>query len=168
MYITQACSRWQSSPILKIMQTKISKYSILTACIQKQDELIKRFEERVKVMKADTYARSESASQRENRTAGKIELLSTYENEHGFAQAEMEYLKSLDSAKVNTIAEPGAVVLTNHLDFFIGVSTEKVEVDGQLMYGISTEAPLYKVMQGLGKGKTFTYNEKEYVIEEVY
>lgn len=155
-------------PYLICMQTKISKKSILAACFQKQDELIKRFEERVSMMKADTYSRSESASQRENRTAGKIELLSTYENELGFAKAEMEYLRSLDSAKVNSIAEPGAVVITNHLVFFIGVSTEKVEVEGQLMYGISTEAPLYKAMQGLGKGQTFAYNEKEYLIEEVY
>lgn len=140
---------------------------ILSACIQLQDALIERYRNRVITTKEDTFSRTESASQRENRTAGKIELLSTYENELGFAQVEREFLKSLDPEHVNMVAEPGALVITNHLTFFIGVSTDKVEVEGEVLYGISTHAPIYKAMQGLGKGKVFSYNEKEYLIEEV-
>lgn len=155
-------------PIERIpMKKNITKSMILTACIQLQDALIDRYRNRVIMAKEDTYSRTESASQREDRTAGKVELLATYENELGFAQAEREFLNSLDPNYTNTVAEPGALVITNHLVFFIGVSTDKVTVEGEVFYGISTHAPIYKAMQGLGKGKTFSYNEKEYIIEEV-
>ncbi len=146
----------------------ISKDQVLEACTQKQEELIKNFESRVNTSSADAYDDNQSASQSEDRTAGKIDLLSTFENELAFAQTEMAFLKSLDPSKENTKVEPGAVVLTNHLNFFIGVSSEKMEVDGEDIFGISTKAPIYASMQDKQKGDSFEYNEKVYEIQEVY
>jgi hypothetical protein len=47
------------------------------------------------------------------------------------------------------------------------VSSEKVEVNGESVFGISTKAPIYANMRGLEKGK-FQFNETHYVIEDVY
>ena len=150
------------------MKGHISKEEILNTCLVKQEELIENFDSRVTEMKADAYSHSESASQTENRTAGKIELLSTLENEKGFAQAELGYLKSLNIKKESTIVEPGAVVITNLRTFFIAVSSEKIEIDGQVIFGISTGAPIYSVMEGLSKGDKYEFNGTAYEIEDVY
>ena len=85
---------------IKRMKKKITKSRILDACIQKQEELIKSFEDRVSVSKADAYEHEHSASQTENRTAGKVELLRTFEKELGFVRMEMEFLKSLNPEKM--------------------------------------------------------------------
>ena len=150
------------------MKKKIAKSQILDACMQKQEELIKSFEDRVNVSKADAYDHEHSASQTENRTAGKVDLLRTFEKELGFVRMEMEFLKSLNPEKINTAVEAGAVVITNRMNFFIAVSSEKIEVDGEMIFGMSTKAPLYTAMQGMEKGKSFEFNGTEYEIEEVY
>lgn len=150
------------------MSEKISKEQILSACIQKQEDLIKNFESRVDEMKADAYGQNQSASQSENRTAGKIELLSTLQSELGFAQMEMGYLKSMKPDVTHEIVEPGAVVVTDKRTFFIAVSSEVVEIDGQEIFGISTKAPLYQVMAGCKKGDKFEYNGTSYKIEDLY
>lgn len=146
----------------------ISKDLILKTCIKKQEELVKNFNSRVTEMREDTYTQDHSASQTEDRTAGKVEILSTLERELAFVQMEMGYLKSLNPGKVNEKVEPGAVVVTNQRTFFIAVSTEKVEIDGQEVFGISTKAPIYAAMEGLKKSDTFSFNGVHYTIEDVY
>ena len=146
----------------------ISKDIILKTCIEKQEELVKNFDSRVTEMREDAYSQDHSASQSEDRTAGKVEILSTLERELAFVQMEMGYLKSLNPGKVNEKVEPGAVVVTNQRTFFIAVSTEKVDIDGQEVFGISTKAPIYAVMEGLAKGDTFSFNGIDYKIENVY
>lgn len=150
------------------MKKNISKAAVLAACLQKQEELIENFESRVNESKADTYSHSQSESQSEDRTAGKMELLNTYRHELAFAKSEMNFLKSLNATIAHAKAEAGAMVITNHLNFFIGVSSEKIEVDGTEVFGVSTNAPIYKTMEGMGKKDKFLFNKKEYIIEDVY
>ena len=150
------------------MKSRIDKTRILEACIQKQDELIDNFTQREAEMNKDTFSQNESASQSEDRRAGKYELLKVIGDELAFAQEELAYLNRLDITKENTVVAPGAVVVTEQFVFFIGVSSEKVEVDGDTVLGISTKAPIYANMRGLEKGSKFQFNETHYIIEDVY
>lgn len=150
------------------MTNRINKTRILEACIQKQNELIANFTEREAEMNADTFSQNESASQSEDRRAGKYELLKAIGDELAFAQKELTYLKSLDVTTESTRVAPGAVIVTETFTFFIGVSSEKVEVDGKEIFGMSTLAPIYKNMKGLNKRDTFNFNETNYVIEDLY
>lgn len=150
------------------MKNKIVKTRILEACIQKQHELIENYMKREAEMNDDTFSQNESPSQSEDRRAGKYELLKVIGDELAFAQKEMAYLAALDVTKENTVVVPGAVVVTERFVFFIGVSSEKVELDGETIFGISTRAPIYANMKGLQKGSAFHFNETNYVIEDVY
>ncbi len=149
------------------MKKNITKKMVLDACLQKQEELVESFEGRVNTMKSDVYGQNQSASQSEDRTAVKVDMMNTYKTQLVFARREMEYLKSLDASVANTIVEPGALVLTDGMNFFIGVSTEKIEVEGEDIYGISTNAPIYQSMAGLKKGAKFQFNDTEYKIESI-
>ena len=150
------------------MKKIISKEVIRDTCLQKQLELINNYGSRVNEMTAEANSQNQSASQSEDRNAGNIEILSTMESELEFVQREMALLKSLNPNQVNTIVEPGAVVVTKERTFFIAVSSEKVDIDGQVIFGISTNAPIYLVMQGLKKGDSFEFNGVAYKITDVY
>ena len=152
----------------KNMKNKISKSLILQAYIKQQHELIESFKHREAEMKKDVYSRNESTSQSEDRTAGKMDLLRALGNEYVFVQQEMAFLDSLEATKVNSVVEPGAIVVTDQITFFIGISSDKVEIDGATIFGISTKAPIYRSMEGLQKGNSFQFNETNYTIEEVY
>ncbi len=150
------------------MKKNISKEIILQVCMQKQEALINNFNDRVTERRADASSQNQSASQSEDRNAGDVEVLNTLENELVFAQLELSALKAIDPTQKNTTVEPGAVVVTNERIFFIAVSSEKFEVDGEVIYGISTNAPIYSVMQGLAKDDRFEFNGTAYDIENVY
>ncbi|UQD55871.1 hypothetical protein [Flavobacterium sp. K5-23] len=146
----------------------IDKNLILEACLQKQNDLIESFTNRLENMESDAMDHDHSPSQSESRTAGKMELLNAIGKELEFAQREMEFLKNLDPSKVSDVVEPGAVVVTNKMTFYICVSIEKFEVEGNEFFGMSFKAPIYAVMRGLAKGTTFKYNETEYDILDIY
>jgi hypothetical protein len=150
------------------MKNRIDKNQILQACIEKQDELIDHFKKRESEVNDDTFSQMESASQSEDRRAGKYELLKALGDELAFAQQGLTYLNSLDVTKDSSVVEPGAIVVTGQLIFFIGISIEKVEIDGATIVGISTRAPIYASMKGLQKESAFKFNETNYVIEDVY
>ena len=146
----------------------ISKKLILDACLKKQNDLIDNFTSRLESMESDAFEYDNSPSQTESRAAGKIELLNAVGKELDFAKREMEFLKTLDAEKENSIVEPGALVVTNKLTFYISVSIEEITVEGKSIFGISTKAPIYAVMRGLETGATFKFNETEYLINKIY
>ena len=149
------------------MKKTISKQAVLNICIQMQEDQVANFENRVASERGDITNTDDSASQSEDRQAGKAELLAIYEKELAFSTADLQYLKSIALDKESSVVEPGALVVTKEIVFFISISTEKFEIDGMTVIGISVHAPIYKAMEGLGKGDAFTFNETEYLIEKL-
>lgn len=151
-----------------MIMKKINKKEILAACIEKQNELIASFTDRIGTMEDDVMDRTNSASQSDNRSPERIELMNAIGLELDFAKREMEFLKNLDVSKEFETIEPGAVVVTEKMTFYICVSIEEFEVDGSKLFGISTKAPLYLEMNGLKTGDTFSFNKQTYTIKDVY
>lgn len=151
-----------------IMKNKIAKSHIKQVCIQKQEELIDSFKQHEAEMYKDTFSQNAIASQTEDRKAGKVDVLKALGKELVFAQEELVYLNSINVTGESSVVEPGAVVITDQITFFIGVSSEKIEVDGEEIIGISTKAPIYAKMIGLKKGSPFQFNETKYLIEDLY
>lgn len=147
---------------------KISKKEVLKICIEQQKELIENYNQRIKELKADTFKNNASASQTEDRRSGKVDILNAMEKELSFAQKELTYLDEFDISAENTEVSPGAIVITNQLNFFIGISTDKIEIDGITIVGISTNAPIYASMKNLHQNDSFKFNETAYQIKDVY
>ena len=86
-----------------------------------------------------------------------------------FARDEMELLNRM------VILEPlhdkvtlGSVVETDKKTFYVSASIEEFEVDGKKLFGLSTQTPAYKAMQGLKKGDSFSIRDITYKIRDVY
>ena len=150
------------------MNHKIAKATILSTCLQKQQELIDHFNQRVEDVKAEAYNNNETPSQTDEGSNSPEEFLQTLGEELDFVKAEMEVLRSIDPANAASQVERGAVVVTNQRTFYIGVSSEGLEIDGQKIFGMSEHAPLYSHMKGLHKGDSVEYNKTKYVIEDIY
>ncbi|MBC5838805.1 hypothetical protein [Flavobacterium muglaense] len=150
------------------MKNKIDKNWILESCLANQNELIANFQKRESEINDAAFKKNASASQSEDRSAGKYELLKAIGDELAFAQKELAFLSDLDVTTESTVVEPGAVVVTDKLTFFIAISSDKIEKDQSTIVGISTRAPIYASMRGLEKGNSFQFNETTYVIEDLY
>ncbi len=81
--------------------------------------------------------------------------------------ARIDVLENLDFSLTDTV-QPGAVVLLPDLSFVVAVATEKFEMGGRTFMGISPQSPIYKAMEGLGAGDSFTHAGREYEIQDVF
>lgn len=63
--------------------------------------------------------------------------------------------------------EPGALVLTDSLNFYIGISASQFEHEDRKFIGIQTDAPIYAALEGKKSGDELDFNEKKYKILKV-
>jgi hypothetical protein len=150
------------------MSQRISKAAILEACLKKQQSLIDHFTQRIDEVKAEAYSHTETPSQTDEGSDSSEELLEVMGQELRFARLEMEILRAIDPGNPADKIERGAVVVTDQRIFFIGVSSEEIEIDGIKIFGMSEKAPLYAQMKGLKAGDTFQFNATRYQIKEIY
>lgn len=66
-----------------------------------------------------------------------------------------------------TEVEPGALVLTDSLNFFIGITSTLFDYDGKKYIGLNTDAPIYAALQGAKAGDDVVFNGQKYKIKEV-
>ncbi|MFC3880208.1 hypothetical protein ACFOSV_08475 [Algoriphagus namhaensis] len=150
------------------MPKRPEKSSIIHACIIKQQLEIEDFEKEISALKKEIYSHNETPSQGDSSAAERTEVLQRYESEVGFLKEELEILQGIDpNSEISQVA-PGAVVVTNQRTFFISVSIEQVEVNGQDIFGLSTKAPIFQSLRGKKVGDKFDFNGIHYEIQDVY
>ncbi|MDJ1499066.1 hypothetical protein [Xanthocytophaga agilis] len=84
-----------------------------------------------------------------------------------FLRQELVQLDSINEVGINAEVGKGAVVITDSIHFFIGVSIP-FKVNGEDFMAISTNAPIYSVMKGKKEGDTFSFNGKNYKIKQLF
>jgi len=62
--------------------------------------------------------------------------------------------------------ELGGLIVTNSANYFLSVSLGLLTVEGTEYFAISPATPIGKLILGLTKGDTFTFNGKRIIIEE--
>ncbi len=78
----------------------------------------------------------------------------------------LEHIERVDFSPKSAVEE-GAVVKVGGRHFVVAVSTTRFTCDGVELMGISTEAPIYKAMEGKKAGETYTFRGKTMTVEEV-
>lgn len=80
--------------------------------------------------------------------------------------AKIDAIENTDFSLTDTV-RPGAVVSFNNRHFVVIVSTVKFDCNGETYMGISTQSPIYKAMEGLRSGESFTFNGREITLDDV-
>jgi hypothetical protein len=150
------------------MNSRLSKSSILHACITKQQLTISDFEKEVARLRTEVTTRDESASQGGNGATEQNDLLVRMEHELLFLRNELMTLENIDAEAVCVEIEAGAVVVTDQRVFFVSTSIESVDVNDHPVFGLSLHAPIYSEMKGKKKGDLIEYNGLRYKILDVY
>jgi hypothetical protein len=78
----------------------------------------------------------------------------------------LDKLREVDFGPKSIVTE-GALVRLSGRYFVIAVSTSKFACDGQEVMGISTMAPIFKVIEGARAGEAVEFNGKNLVIEDI-
>jgi transcription elongation GreA/GreB family factor len=65
------------------------------------------------------------------------------------------------------VVRPGAGVIFSDRRFVVAVSTARFDCEGHQYMGISAQSPIYRAMEGLRAGDSFTLNGRDMEIQEV-
>lgn len=80
-----------------------------------------------------------------------------------------ETLANLDLDHRSEVVRPGSVVETKNSYYFISVPLGEIDMEsGSKVYAISTEAPLYKELEGKKAGDTFKFRDGEVEIVNIW
>lgn len=82
------------------------------------------------------------------------------------AKMELDSFLNLDFTEKSKV-EPGALVLTETLNFFIGISVTPFDHEGKKYIGLNTEAPIYTALFGKKSGNEVEFNGQKYKIQEI-
>lgn len=84
------------------------------------------------------------------------------------ANQQLDLLNQINPEKEYTMAEFGAVIVTNKQNLFISIGLGKVQVDDETYFAISPAVPIFKAMNGKKVGEGFVFNNISYKIEAIY
>jgi transcription elongation GreA/GreB family factor len=131
---------------------------------------------RIEAGKAAIQALQASANEETKSSAG-----DKYETGRAMAQLEIEKYSAQLSAlrkqqqlletivvnKEHSTAQPGSLVTTNHGIYFISISAGLFTINEEKVFCISASSPIGAQLLGLKAGGTFSFNQRNYKIEEV-
>lgn len=146
------------------------KQELLAKAKEKQQELLNDFKTRMQDLEESEVHMNEGqydATQHSQNTSSE-ELMEGLQDQMEMAEKEMSILENLKMDELISSVKMGAIVKTNHFNFFPSVSVERFNVGETEFFGISTKAPIYQEMLNKGAGDSFEFNGKSYTIEEVY
>ena len=149
---------------------KHDKAEILAVAVASQSSIIKDLEQRKRDIMANdgNVNEEEYDSTEQSIKSALIDEAEAISDELKFVKDELQELKKLKIHAVSNSIAPGAVVVTNHGDFFVSASIEGFNVGKSHFFGLSRNAPLYKKMKGKKIGDTFRFGKLEYVIKDIY
>lgn len=153
----------------EIMNKQDLKSKILEAGIARQLELIQSFEKRINELRKSGKHINETQydAQQASFNDENNEIIDLLTGQLNFVVDEMNVMRTLTD-EVSEQIQMGSVVVTDRMKFFVSVSLEEFEVDGEKFFGISPKAPIYDKMRGLKSGDSFEMNGVKYVIKEVF
>ncbi|RYE26139.1 MAG: 3-oxoacyl-ACP synthase [Sphingobacteriales bacterium] len=83
------------------------------------------------------------------------------------ARQQLAVLDRIDTSAISEVIIPGSVVLTDNGNFYIATNAGQLKVEGVTYQSISFTSPIGQAMKGLSKGNRFTFNRKEYIIDNI-
>ena len=81
---------------------------------------------------------------------------------------DIKLIKKADPNKISDKVEFGSVVITNKQKMFIAVALGKIQVEGETYYAISTQVPVFKAMKDLKVGDSFSINNNQFTIKDIF
>lgn len=138
-------------------------------CLELLNHQLEKYQREIDVIKE---ALESESGQSDNEDGGKGEMLNEIEKYAGYIETSertKEQLKRIDVSQEHLVVGNGSLVETEKNFFFITVALGKLDIDdNKNYYSISTDAPIYEHLKGKKAGDSFSFNNLNYTIVNVY
>lgn len=145
-----------------------NKKELYFKCLDAVNEQIEKYQKEMDIIKESMEANDIKTDYDEDNRGQLLGDFEKYARRLSNAQEMKESLSQIDTEHYSEVIKFGSVVETSGNYYFVSVPIGKITLeDESTVYAISTEAPIYKEMEGKRKGDTFNFNDSEVEITEV-
>jgi len=124
---------------------------------------IKELQSSVTTVGEENYDNSTIGQQSET-----FEQISHLREQLDFAKEELDLMNRMELDHVHQQVQLGSVVETDKRIFFLSVSVEEFESNGEKLFGLSLKSPLGMAMLGKKRDDSFSYGDTTYTIKSLY
>ena len=151
------------------IKMSFNKEELFNKCIDLVNERINQYNEKLETISGEDGEHNFHPDFDEYGNKG--EMLTEYEKNATYldrVRSMKETLANLDLSHRSETVRPGSVVETKNNYYFVSVPLGEIDMDsGRQVYAISTDAPIYKALEGKKAGDKFTFNDSEVEIVKV-
>ena len=148
-----------------------TKELIFSEMLKIQQALVQHFEKSLGMTEANAQIDEEAGfgGEAEARRAASMEILEAEAPHYDQNVRDLRLLENMAAQiEESTQIAPGTVVLTDSLNFVIGVSMSAFNVENKPYIGISTHAPIYAQLVEKQIGDTVHIGKQSYLIEDIF
>ena len=150
------------------MDKKELKKNILKACVDTLEKSIETIRERIAeiIQTASDYEGDHDIFDPFKEDMMKKKDLQVKQMEKHLD--EIKLLKKVDPNRLSDKVEFGAVIITDKQKMFVSVALGKLLLNREPYHVISTQVPVFQAMKDLKKGDTFTINNNQFTIKDIF
>ena len=146
------------------------KQQVLKAGKEKHKAVIDNLRQNIHEMQSSEVLISESTFDLDTQSFNEEtnDMIRRLAQQLDFALEEMWVLDSIDPAAPIHYPALGAIVVTDKMTFFVSVSIERFEVNGEQLFGLSMHTPLFQEMKDKKAGDSFSFKDRTYTIKDIF
>lgn len=148
-----------------------TKALVFDEMLNRQKGLVYAVEDSLEAI-AENANINEGAGFRGDAEARREEMIETFEAIKPHYKQNQRDLQTLENMVVRLdiieFVAPGAIIMTDSLNFVVGISMLPFEVEGKKYIGISTKAPIYVLLAGKHIGEVVHNGRQTYLIEDIF
>lgn len=148
---------------------KTIKQQLHALCLIYIEERIKGANQAIQFAQASANEETKSSAGDKYETGRAMAQLEIEKNstQHAEAQKIKQILLQLDPTKTSNTIQSGSLVITNQGKFYISIPAGQIVVEEEIYFAISPSSPIAQKLLGLKVGDRFSFNKKEFGVEEV-
>jgi transcription elongation GreA/GreB family factor len=147
----------------------INKEELFNKCLDIVNKKIEQYNETLETISGEDEEHNFHPDFDEYGNKG--EMLTEYEKNAAYldrVRGMKEQLANLDRQHRSEAVRAGSVVETKNQYYFVSIPLGEIDMQsGSKVYAISTDAPIYKQLEGKRAGDSFTFNDKKVEIVKV-
>ncbi len=152
---------------LKIVS--LIKQQLHSLCFAYVEQRIASATQAIQLAQASANEETKSSAGDKYETGRAMAQLEIEKNSAQLAEAQKlkQILTKINPEKKTETVHSGSQVITNQGNYYIAIAAGQFTLNGKLYYVISPSSPIAQKLLGLKEGDQFSFNKKEFSIEEI-
>lgn len=145
------------------------KETLIRKCVDFASERKSHIDFQMKEIKEALFEESKSSAGDKHETGRAMLQLEREKVGNQFYEVEDMFgtLNKIDVSMPSLVVHLGSIVYTSQANYFIAISSGKLDVNGEIFYAISSSTPIGKLLMSKSEGQEICFRDQKFTIQKI-